>query len=228
LGLFRIDRGRDDLDALNRKVGRYEPAQREHGRVVGGQERAHEAPHRGVRLRGVDVAPPHPARRPPAVKLRGRERLRVVDDDDVVLLFKQLGVAGRMPEIGPLVGVGQHPLRTLQRVVHRLRDREKLLVAGDELPVRYETEIAEQRDRRPQDLGHTAAVRRCVDVKHPGALQRRGECLDHLDGFITCARAVVVDRRPLAFASVAVRLATRLTQGRVAPSVCLTTGGQFG
>ena len=46
--------------------------------------------------------------------------------------------------------------------------RKKRLVPADELPVRADPEVAEQRDLRAEDLGDTAAVRRRAHVRARG------------------------------------------------------------
>jgi hypothetical protein len=118
------------------------------------------------------MAAPYPARRSRAVELWQRKRLRIMDDDDVVLLIETLSVLRRVLEVGLLLSGGERPLCALQCVVHRLGDREELVVAADELPVCDEAKVSEQRYRRPQDLGHAAAVRGRVNVQHLGAAQR--------------------------------------------------------
>jgi hypothetical protein len=59
--------------------------------------------------------------------------------------------------------------------VDRLRHREELVVAGDQLPIGDEAKIAKQRDLRTQDLRDAAAIGRCVDVQDTGAVQRRSQ-----------------------------------------------------
>ena len=84
-----VDRGRDDLGAPDREVGRDEPTEREHRRVVANDERLEEAPDGRVGLGGVDVAAPDPPAWSGAVQLEQGERLRIVDHDEVVVLVER-------------------------------------------------------------------------------------------------------------------------------------------
>jgi hypothetical protein len=68
--------------------------------------------------------------------------------------------------------------------VDRLGHLEEGLVAADDPPVRHQPLIVEQRHHRAQQLGDPAAVRRRVDVKHPGAAQRARGAADRVDQIV--------------------------------------------
>ena len=104
--------------------------------------------------------------------------LRVVDDDEVVVVLElarvQLLVA---PEDLPLL-LGQALRVSLKRVVDRLRDVPELLGALDDPPLGLEPGILHQRDQRVVDLRDTASEgrRRQVHDTLPG--ERLGQPLD--------------------------------------------------
>ena len=80
------------------------------------------------------------------MKLEQRGGLRVVDDDVVPLAVEQQRVLEHLLEVDLLhVGVPRH-VRALQRVVHRLGDREELVAAVDDLPLGVDPEALQQRD----------------------------------------------------------------------------------
>ena len=103
------------------------------------------------------------------------KRLRVMDDEEVVFLIQEVGVHLVVHQIG-LAGQARHLLgRPLQRVVKRLRDAEELGVAGDDLPVGVDPEALVDRDKRAQQLRHTAAIRGGVDLSDARPLQMAGQ-----------------------------------------------------
>ena len=167
----RIDRGRDDL-GRRRQIGGDELRHREDRSVVFGQERAQEAPDDVVRVGGVDVRAPNPARASLAGEPEQGGRLRIVDEDEVVAGVEAGGVRPRRREVPRLVSVAQIDGRPLQAVVDRLRHLEERLVAADDAPVGLHALVDEQRHHRTQQLRHPAAVRRRVEVEDARAAQR--------------------------------------------------------
>src|SRR4029077_6114689 len=136
----------------------YELRHREHGGVVLGEERAQEAPDGGVRVRGVDVRAPDPARAALAREPEQRGRLRIVDEDEVVTRVEAGGVRPRGGEVAGLVGVGEGHGRPLPSVVYCPRYLAELRVAADVRPVRLQALVGEQRHDRTQQLRDTATV----------------------------------------------------------------------
>ena len=72
-------------------------------------------------------------------------------------------------------------LGALQRVVHGLGDREEVVAAVDDLPFRFDPEVAQQRNMRRQQFGDAAAVCGCVHMQHASADQWLGELTDPFD-----------------------------------------------
>ena len=107
--------------------------------------------------------------------------LRVVHDDVVPLALEEQGVLEHLLEVHLLhLRIPRH-VRALQRVVHRLGDREELVAAVDDLPLRLDAEAAQERDVGREELGHATAVRGGVDVEHPRPPERLGQGPDALD-----------------------------------------------
>jgi hypothetical protein len=125
------------------QIGGDELAQGEHGRVVVVQEAAQELPRLRVRRGRLDVAPPHPFRAALAAQRQERRGLRVVDDDEVVLIAEQLRVASRGLEVRVALRVGQVAIVALEPVVDGLRDAEERLVPRDHVPLDVEAEVGE-------------------------------------------------------------------------------------
>ena len=105
-------------------------------------------------------------------------RLRVVDDDVVVLVLELLRVE-RVVAVERLLLLRRQTERvTLERVVDRLRDREELVLAVDDPPLDVEADVLHQRDEGVVDLGHAAAERRRRDMDDSLPLERLGETAD--------------------------------------------------
>ena len=160
------------ISARRRQIGGDELRHREDRSVVFGQERAQEAPDDVVRVGGVDVRAPDPARASLAGEPEQRGRLRIVDEDEVVAGVEAGGVRARRREVPRLVCVAELDGRPLQAVVDRLRHLEERLVAADDAPVGLQALVVEQRHHRTQQLRHPAAVRRRVEVEDARAAQR--------------------------------------------------------
>src|SRR5437763_11512092 len=90
------------------------------------------------------------------VMLDQRQRLRVVDNHEIVLekiadavfvndLFKNF-----------LFDSGQIDLPALKRVVHLFRDREKIRRSLDDAPLGPKTEAVQEQSERRNDLDHAA------------------------------------------------------------------------
>jgi len=77
--------------------------------------------------------------------------------------------------------------------VHRLRDAEELVAAVDDLLLRLDAEIAEQRDVGGEELGDTAPVRGGVDMQDPGTGEGRRGGPDALDRLVAGDLPVVVE-----------------------------------
>ena len=131
----RIDRRRPDVALRQPRRAGHVLAQVEDGGVVAADRGQQEVHHRRVRRREVDVAAPDPACGRVREVVDHRHGLRVVDDDDVVVV----GEVGRV--LGVVAGedlllLRRQPLRiALDRVVDRLRDVEELVLARDDPPL---------------------------------------------------------------------------------------------
>jgi hypothetical protein len=159
-----------------------------------------EGPDRLHRLGEIDVAPPHPFPAPLSFLLEERQHgggLRVVDEDEVRPFVESRGVDAHAIEVGALHRLGPGDAGALQRVVHQLGDREEFLAAFDQLPVRVDAEVLEQRDLALEELRHPSTERRAAEVDEAGALERLGGGTESLDRFLTGGLTVVVD--PLRF-----------------------------
>ncbi len=104
-----------------------------------------------------------------------RRRLRVVDDDEVVLALEPRGVELVVAPVDLLLLLAQALRVALERVVDRLRHIEELVRAVDDPPLRLEPGVGHERDERVVDLGHAAAEGGRGEVQHALARQRLGE-----------------------------------------------------
>ena len=135
-------------------------------------------------------------------ELAQRAGLRVVDEDEVVVLRELGGVApvDALVDLAHLVGdLERHPL---QAVVEALGDVEEVVVGGQHLPLGLEADVVHQRHERVEDLGHAAAERRGVDVQDALAPQALAE-LDDLAVVVLEDDALVVGDRLVADVDVA-------------------------
>jgi hypothetical protein len=82
------------------------------------------------------------------VELPEREWLRIVHDDEVILLVEESRVLLRVGQVALLIRGAQPFGRTLEPVVDRLGHSEEGVVAADQLPVGCQSEVAQQRDLR--------------------------------------------------------------------------------
>ncbi len=117
------------------------------------------------------MAPPDPVGLRLPAQRENRRGLRIVHEDEVVLLFKRLGIRLGVFEVRRLVFSRQLTVRSLQTVVDRLGDIEKPLVTADNRPVGHQTEIGHERHDRPQQLRYATAIRRGVHMEHPRPTQ---------------------------------------------------------
>ena len=120
--------------------------------------------------------------------------LRVVDDDEVVVVLELLRIQLLVaPEDLALLLV--EPLRiSLERVVDRLRDVVELLRAADDPPLDLEPGVLHQRDERVVDLRDAAAERRGRQVDDALAGQRLGEPPDLVHQAARRDRRVIRER----------------------------------
>ncbi len=107
-----------------------------------------------------------------------RARLRVVDDDEVVLLRQRLGVAPVVVLVDRALLLVEALRVSLQRVVDRLRDLEELLLAPDDPPLGLQTGVDHERKQGVVDLRDTAAERGRRQVQDAFSLERGGELQD--------------------------------------------------
>jgi len=164
LRALRVYSRRDYFNTLDRNVGQGKTAERKHRRVVAFEVGPEEVPDLRIWLRSVDMAAPDPPRRVLAVQPEQRQRLRVVDHYQVVLLFEERGIAGGVGEVGFLLGRPQLALGSLKAVVDRFSDRKELLVAGNEFPVDHDPQVSQEGDLGAEDFGDAAPVWRGVDM----------------------------------------------------------------
>ena len=149
-------------------------AQRVDGRVVAVDGRQQVVVETLVRRRRVDVAAPDP---PGGAVLAARhevahgQRLRVVDDDEVVEVAERGGVVAADLLVELLRLFGEVDGVALQAVVEALGDVEELRRSGDDLPLGLEAGVVHERHQRVEDLGDAAAEGRGVDVQHAAALR---------------------------------------------------------
>ncbi len=141
----------------------------------GGQE---QAEHILVRRREVDVAAPDPAGRRLRGRVDHRRRLRVVDDDDVVVAVELPRVLGVAAPVVLLLLLGQPLGIALERVVDGLRDVEEAVRGLDDPPFDLQPDVRHQRHERVVDLRHATAERRGRQVEHTLADERRGQLVD--------------------------------------------------
>src|SRR3954471_7084997 len=128
-----------------------------------------------VRRREVDVAPPDPARLRLGEVVDQANRLRIVDDHEVVVVREVARVQLLVASEDLLVRVAQAMRVALDRVVNRLRDVEEVLGSANDPPLDLEAGVLHQRHERVVDLCDTAAERGCREVHDPLPCERRGE-----------------------------------------------------
>src|SRR6267143_5090026 len=64
---------------------------------------------------------------------------------------------------------------SVQSIMKRLRDFEKILTAGDDVPTRTKSEFLDQRNQAIEDLRHSATHRRGIDHLDRAAGKLRGK-----------------------------------------------------
>ena len=111
-----------------------------------------------------------------------RGRLGVVDHDEVPFALEGERVVEHALEVDALHLRRPLDVGALQGVVDRLGDGEELVAAVDHVPFGVDPDVAEQRDVRGEQLGDAAAVRRGVEVEHPGTAQGLGQGTDPFEG----------------------------------------------
>src|SRR5712691_3736937 len=137
---------------------------------------------------------PHPPRARFRETVDHPERLRVVDDDEVVVVLELLCVQLLIPAVDLLLLVVE-PLRvSLQCVVDRLRDVVELLGAANDPPLGFEAGVLHQRDERVVDLRDAAPERRCGQVDDTLTGERLGEATDLLHQATRGDRRVIRER----------------------------------
>ncbi len=157
---------------MDRQVRGNELRHREHRCVERIQIGSEELPDVWVRLRRVDVTAPDPAPTPHTAELEEGRRLRVVQEDEVVVLLEEFCVVGIVLPVEGLV-VGVEAARVpLEGIVDRFGDAEELFIARDRSPVRDQAEIAQQGHHGPEKLGNAPAVWGGVHVQDPSAAER--------------------------------------------------------
>ena len=105
-------------------------------------------------------------------------RLRVVDDDVVVVVLELLRVE-RVVAVKRLLLLRRQPLGVaLERVVNRLRDREELVLALDDPPLHVQADVLHEWDQGVVDLGHATPEGRRREMDDPLSLQRFGQSAD--------------------------------------------------
>ena len=176
----RVDGGSDlahgDGEAPGHVVG-----QRVDGRVVAVDRRQQVVVEALVGRRRVDVAAPDPpggAVLAERDEVADRERLRVVDDDEVVGPRELGGVGAADVLVEGTRGRREVDRVPLQAVVEALGDVEELGGRREDLPVRLQPDVADQRHQGVEDLGHAAAEGGGVDVQDLAALEPLGELVD--------------------------------------------------
>ena len=91
-------------------------------------------------------------------------RLRVVDEHEIATEVEARGVGAVDREIVVQHGVGEDLLLALERVVERLRHREEVAIALDDLPLRLDAHVVHEGHEASQDLRHPPAHAGGVDV----------------------------------------------------------------
>jgi len=128
---------------------------------------------------GVDVTSPDPVLTlPSSMVVEKTSRLRIVDDDELIVARKLVGVHLVVPLPDRLHLVRKLDVHSLQPVVRRLGDVEELIGALNDPPLGIKSHVDHQRHQRLQHLGHAAAVGRGVDVHDAGAPKRLGHLHD--------------------------------------------------
>jgi hypothetical protein len=117
------------------------------------------------------VAAPDPLGAAHTDRVAERRRLRIVDEDDVVVGFKELCALPVDVQINRLVRLRERVCAALQGVVKRLGDREEVRRALDEPPVRLDAERIRQRNVPREQLRDTATEPGRVDVADADAVQ---------------------------------------------------------
>ena len=117
------------------------------------------------------MAPPYPRRLPVAGKVGHGRGLRVMDEDEVVVVLQERRVAAVGLQVRLSRLLRKVVACTLQRVVEALRDLEQRGASVDDLPACIHAQVLEQGHRGPQQLGHPASVGGGVDVGDAAALQ---------------------------------------------------------
>lgn len=92
-----------------------------------------------------------------------RRRLRVVDHHNVLAKLHALAILFVVHQENFLRGLGQLIRRAVQRVVKCLGDFEKIITAGDHIPVGGHIQFRQKRDKTIQHLRYTAADRGRID-----------------------------------------------------------------
>lgn len=119
-----------------------------------------------------------------------------MNDHEVVRATELLGVEHIVALERLLIGGRQALLRTLKRVVNRLRDVEELRLAVHDAPLDVEADVAHQRDQRVHDLGDPAAKRCRGEVEDLGAFERLCELANLVGKPALDDRRVVAERLP--------------------------------
>ena len=106
------------------------------------------------------------------------DRLRIVDDHEVVVVREVARVQLLVASEDLLVRLAQPVRVALDRVVNRLRDVEEVLGSADDPPLDLEARVLHQRHERVVDLRDTAAERSRREVHDPLSRERRGQLAD--------------------------------------------------
>ena len=126
--------------------------------------------------------------------LDDRERLRIVDDDEVELVVERRRVERVVAAEDLLLGIRQAARVALERVVDRLRDLEELVLSENHPPFGVEAGVAHQRHERVVDLRDAAAVGGGGEMEHPLALERLRQRADLISQRRARERRVVGER----------------------------------
>ena len=116
-----------------------------------------EIPDLAVRIGEVDVAAPDPFSAVALFRADERGRLRIVDDKNVLHELHTLAVllVVHQEDIEDLLG--GVVIAAMQSVVEPLRDFEKVVAAGDDLPLGLNFQLLHERNEPVEDLCDAAA-----------------------------------------------------------------------
>ena len=128
-------------------------------RVVRADRREQEVEHGAIRLREIDMAPPRPVAAHVTCVRDHTGRLRIVDDDEVVVALERIRIQDLVALEDLLLLRDETGRIALEAVVDRLRDVEELVPALDDPPFDVEPRVSHEWHERVKNLGHASAKR---------------------------------------------------------------------